>query len=101
MQVHAPTQQAPKKETEQFYELVQKSLQSEKEYYNIIMGDYNAKIGKGTNREGWYCIGKFGSGNTTNRNGEMLLNFAENNELKIANTYLKKKEKQEMDVDVP
>ncbi len=87
MQVYAPTYQAPKEELKQFYELVQKTLQSEKEYYNAIMEDCIAKIGKETNKEGWNCIGKFKSGNVTNRNGEMLLNFAENNKLKIANTY--------------
>ncbi len=48
------------------------------------------KGGKQT-MNGGYCIEKFWSGDITNRNGKMLLNLAEINKLKIANTYFKKK----------
>ncbi len=91
IQVYAPTQQADREEIETFYERLQNILHEEREYYNIIMGDFNAKLGENYGQIGINCIGKFCSGNSTNSNGEQMLGFVENNGLKIANTFYKKK----------
>ena len=88
IQVYAPTNMADTKEKEEFYTILNRTLAEEKGYYNIIMGDFNAKIDKTGN---WESVGMFSSGNKTNDNGERMLDFSVENWLKIANTFYKKK----------
>ena len=45
MQIYAPTLEAEESEKEHPYELVRETYLREKKYYNILMGDWNAKIG--------------------------------------------------------
>lgn len=52
----------------------------------IIMGDFNAKIGEGSNMEG---MGKFGLGKRNSR-GDRLQEFIQSNKLYIMNTFFKK-----------
>jgi len=54
------------------------------------MGNWNAKVGKGVGMDGVY--GPYGIGEK-NENGERLIEFAASRNLKIANTFFKKKEK--------
>lgn len=89
IQIYAPTMKAEVEEKEEFYELLQDTFEKEREYYNIIMGDFNAKIQAGSKHS--FSIGKYSTGEETNSNGELLINIAERNNLKIANTYYQKR----------
>ena len=52
------------------------------------MGDFNAKFGLGDPAKS--CIGHYGLG-TRNTRGDSLINFAESHQLKIMNTFFKKR----------
>ncbi len=90
VQIHAPTMDATETESEEFYRTISEIIREEKETFIAIIGDFNAKVGK----EEHCChnIGKWGLGER-NRNGETLVNFAVENNLLIANTFFKKKQK--------
>ena len=90
IQVYAPTMEADERDVEEFYRILDETIQKEKEHHNIIMGDWNAKIGKGVGMDGVY--GPYGIGEN-NENGERLIEFAASHNLKIANTFFNKKEK--------
>ena len=57
---------------------------SSKTHYNIVTGDFNAKVGPGEIRE--ICTGSYGIG-TRNRRGNMLVELAERHKLKVMNTF--------------
>ncbi len=76
---------------EEFYNTLQDTVTRGKEYYNVIMGDWNSKIAPNLKILGLNCVGKFCSSKSTNRNMEFLINFAENNNLKISNSFFRKK----------
>ena len=59
-----------------------------KAHYNIVMGDFDAKVGHGEIRE--TCTGSYGIG-TRNRRGDMLVEFAERHKFKIMNPFFKKR----------
>ena len=61
-------------------------MRHKKTHYNVIMGDFNAKVGKGDED----CVGSFGYG-VRNDHGDDLINFATAHGFKIMNTYYKKK----------
>ena len=61
-------------------------MRHKKTHYNVIMGDFNAKVGKGDED----CVGSFGYG-VRNDRGDDLINFATAHGFKIMNTYYKKK----------
>ena len=88
IQVYAPTTVAEEKITEEFYKLLEETYEKEKEYYTIIMGDWNAKIGNEGQKHP--NIGKFTIGNT-NENGEKLINFMLKFNLKLGGSYFKKR----------
>lgn len=67
------------KKVKEFYRKLRETLQAEKEYYNIIMGDYNAKIGKGKRIDG--VMGPYGIGER-NENRKKFTEFAGSNNLK-------------------
>ena len=46
-------------------------MRHKKTHYNVIMGDFNAKVGKGDED----CVGSFGYG-VRNDRGDDLINFA-------------------------
>ena len=56
--------------------------------YNVIMGDFNAKVGLGDPAK--YCIDPFELG-SRNIRGDSLINFTECHQLKIMNTFVKKR----------
>ncbi len=90
VQIYAPTAGADEDEIKKFYKDLQKVLQKESIRYIIIMGDWNAKVG---NEEG-RCrnVGRYGLGKRNER-GERLVEFTRTNNLKIANTFFKGREK--------
>ncbi|XP_030759769.1 uncharacterized protein LOC115885121 [Sitophilus oryzae] len=82
IQVCAPTADTPDHDVERFYEEVKELLILTKKHdVNIIMDDFNAKIGKGKFEE---IIGSYGLGERNER-GDRLLQFCQKG-MKIANT---------------
>lgn len=88
IQVYAPTSQYDDEVVEEVYEDVSKVMEESKAEYTIVMGDFNAKIGRCQPGEE-SIMGKFGVGERNER-GDMLLEFAAQQGLVIANTYFKK-----------
>ena len=56
--------------------------------YTVVMGDFNAKVGK--KQVGEQAIGNYGI-DSRNARGEMLVEFAERNRLRIMNTFFRKR----------
>ena len=69
------------------YEEIDNLVNNNKAYYNIVMGDFNAKTGQGNASE--LGTGPYGLG-TRNARGDSLINFAVRHQLKIMNTMFKK-----------
>lgn len=88
--VHAPTNEQEDEEKEQFYESLQRTVdQTPKSDIVVILGDFNAKLGK----EELYkkVTGNFTLHDQTNENGEILCNFAAYNDFKIVSTQFQHK----------
>ena len=88
VQVYLPTTSHPDEEIEKVYEEIDNIIINSKAHCNIVMGDFNVKVGPGEIREtctGWYSIG------TRNRRGDMLVEFVERHKFKIMNTFFKKR----------
>ena len=77
------------------YEEIDNLVNNNKAYYNIVMGDFNAKLGQGNASE--LSTGPYGLG-THNARGDSLINFAVRHPLKIMNTVFKKKSQQALDI---
>ena len=88
VQVYLPTTSYPDEEIEKVYEEIDNIIINRKAHYNIVMGDFNAKVGPGEIRE--TCTGSYGIG-TRNRRGDTLVEFAERHKFKIMNTFFKKR----------
>ena len=85
IQVYAPTEDSTEEEKDVFYEQLQAVLnKTHKHDIKIVMGDFNAKVGKyeESRRE---IMGRHGVG-TMNNNGEKVINFCEQNNLVITGT---------------
>ena len=80
---HLPTSIHEDQDVERVNEDINNIINS-KAHYNVIMGDFNVKVGLGYPAK--YCIGPYGLGSRNTR-GDSLVNFAE----KIMNTFLKKR----------
>lgn len=91
IQVYAPTDAAHDEEIEAFYDTVDKALKLAEENV-VVMGDFNAKLGQLEHKE-YPITNKFGY-RERNKRGERLLQFAQENNLSIMNTFFKKKSKQ-------
>ena len=89
IQVYAPTTNHSDEEIEDIYEKVHCTATENKYSMTIIIGDFNAKIGT-NNSNNERCMGNFCSGTRNNR-GEQFIDFANHCNLKIANTFFKKK----------
>lgn len=84
IQVYAPTTEHTDEEIEEFYEEIGCALQHVKSgEINILMGDFNAKVG---NEAYETTTGKFGLG-TRNERGTKLLEFCKSKDLAIINTF--------------
>ncbi|XP_072018244.1 craniofacial development protein 2-like [Amphiura filiformis] len=90
VQVYAPTSEYEDEAVEEMYEDVSKAMEESRATYTIVMGDFNAKIGRRQSGEE-SIMGRYGIGER-NRRGEMLLEYATQQNLVIANTFFKKKE---------
>ncbi len=67
IKVYAPTAGAEEAEIEKFYQDLGSTITEEKEYYNIIMGDFNAKVGRREDINS--ATGKYGIGEGNRRGG--------------------------------
>lgn len=86
-QVYAPTSTSTEEEIESFYNILQNYKDSIKDReISIIMGDFNAKIGEGEDKE--HGVGAYGLGQRNER-GDMLASFCKVNNLIITNTIFK------------
>ena len=85
--VYAPTSKSTDEEIELFYNDLQTAKDKiPRREICIIMGDLNAKVGEGEDKE---CgIGPYGLGKRNER-GDMLASFCHANELDICNTFFK------------
>ncbi len=73
-QAYLPTSSHTSEEVDAVYEEIDNLVTTNKAYYNIVMGDFNAKIGLGNPSES--STGPYGLG-TRNSRGDSLINFAE------------------------
>lgn len=87
IQVYAPILDAEAKEKREFYEVLQETVERERENYTIVMGDWNGIVGKSEETSN---IGRHGLGKR-NENGERMIEFAQRNNLKIAGTFWRKR----------
>ena len=91
IQAYLPTTDYDDEEVEEVYETILEAIGKTKAYYNVVMGDFNAKIGLSAEHTNNYKgIGRFGTPGHNDR-GCRLLNFAETNGLFITNTLFQKK----------
>lgn len=86
IQVYAPQSEYDDQTVETFYQSVQHALsQIKKGEIIMVLGDFNAKIGEGRDGD---VVGKFGLG-TRNDRGDRLVQFCQENELMVSNTFFK------------
>lgn len=88
-QVYAPTSSYTDEEAEEFYEALSNAIERNKSHYKIVMGDFNAKIGKQEQGEE-KTVGRYGLGERNDR-GTRMVQFARTHELCVTNTMFKKK----------
>lgn len=86
MQVYAPTGDASDEEVEEMYGIMTDILRKlPGEDISMVMGDFNAKVGKGASGRG---VGLFGLGERNER-GDRLSVFCEEQGLVVMNTFFK------------
>ncbi|XP_055384420.1 uncharacterized protein LOC129614059 [Condylostylus longicornis] len=84
IQVYAPTADKSDEAIEEFYHDIDELMKLTKpQELNIVLGDFNAKVGS-TQVEG--VTGHFGLGDRNER-GDRLIQFCQENKMKIANTW--------------
>lgn len=88
IQIYAPTCSHDDLEVEEPYEEVTRAMDRRQSHYEVVMGDFNAKIGRHQQSDG-ATTGMHGLGERNER-GEMMVQFATSNGLTIANTMFKK-----------
>lgn len=82
--VHAPENNKPKQEREQFYDQLQETIESQSaDEVALILGDFNAHIGSGIIPEIKQRFNK----DMINANGELLINSCAFSELRINKTF--------------
>ena len=89
--VYAPTMTSCDEEIGRFYESLRGTLRSiKKEDKLLLVGDFNARVGKDHNI--WKCLGKHGFG-SCNSNGLLLLQLCTEFDLTVGNTVFRQKNK--------
>ncbi|CAG9133144.1 unnamed protein product [Plutella xylostella] len=87
-QVYAPTSKHTDDEVELAYEDVSSALRKFTTHFTVVMGDFNAKLGK--QEGGETKVGSHGFG-VRNHRGQMLADFLEKEGLYMMNSFYKKK----------
>ncbi|KAL3287522.1 hypothetical protein HHI36_001991 [Cryptolaemus montrouzieri] len=88
--VYAPTTSSDDETVEQLYEDITHAKTGENAKYVVMMGDFNAKIGRNYDTEIRH-IGRFGSGEK-NSWGEMLIKFCKTEDLYCVNSFFQNPE---------
>ncbi|EFN65839.1 Craniofacial development protein 2, partial [Camponotus floridanus] len=88
IQAYAPTSTAQDEDIERFYEDLIEARSTEKAHFTIMMGDFNAKIGRQTMAD--TNIGMFGLGTRNNR-GQTLIDFLGREGMYCMNTFFQEK----------
>lgn len=89
--VHAPTEDAEEEEKEQFYEKMEQAYDKLPKYdVKVVLGDYNAKVGK--EKENHPVVGYHSKHQESNENGWKLIDFAFSKEMVIKSTCFPHKE---------
>lgn len=88
IQVYAPTEASSEDELENFYKSLDNALEKFKSPTNLIIGDFNGKVGS-RSHEDEEPVGPHGFGRRNDR-GDGLVQFAQEHRLKIANTFFRK-----------
>ncbi|CAG9121819.1 unnamed protein product [Plutella xylostella] len=88
IQVYAPTSKHTDDEVELAYEDVSSALRKFTTHFMVVMGDFNAKLGK--QEGGETKVGSHGFG-VRNHRGQMLADFLEKEGLYMMNSFYKKK----------
>lgn len=91
IQVYSPTEQSDTESIDSFYLELNKTIQDHAHKNLVVMGDFNGQIGERQPEED-AVLGPYVQKKTRSRNGEKLVNFAQENSLKVLNTMFKKKE---------
>ena len=90
LQVYAPTSASTEEELEEFYDALQKEIDSKgNQDILVISGDLNAKVGSQKHLEEDGIVGNFGMRVRHDR-GDRLIDFAISNQLAIKNTMFEK-----------
>ncbi|PZC78256.1 hypothetical protein B5X24_HaOG202328 [Helicoverpa armigera] len=90
VQTYAPTSAYSDDEVEDYYDLLNKACDDNRGTFNMVLGDFNAKIGARQHQDDGKIIGPHGLG-TRNERGSRLLQFAFGQMLSISNTFFTKK----------
>ena len=91
IQAYAPTADSSEQEIDVFYEKLEQTLKElPKKDVKILLGDWNAKIGK--DNDGWEAIMHQHGYGERNERGELLLEFALKHEMFICNTKFRQKD---------
>ena len=88
IQVYAPTESSSIEDLEQFYSLLEETINKHKTHRIILMGDFNSKVGH-KEHDDEEPMGPYGYGRRNIR-GDRLIQFAQGQRLKIVNTFFKK-----------
>ncbi|PZC72845.1 hypothetical protein B5X24_HaOG210520 [Helicoverpa armigera] len=88
IQVHAPGEKDSKTAKDIFYNDLTRAMQSVNKHI-LLVGDFNAQIGSKSNKDE-FVLGNYSSG-YRNDNGQRLVNFSYAYNLKIMNSFYKKR----------
>ena len=87
IQVYAPTTESSEEEVDEFYEELEEAwIQCKSQEVTLVMGDFNAKVGKGRFEN---VVGPYGLGDRNYR-GERLISWSDANNLLLVNTWFRK-----------
>ncbi|TLM13197.1 hypothetical protein FEC36_18500, partial [Acinetobacter baumannii] len=87
VQVYAPSTSHPDDEVEATYEDISRAIRNSQSHFTVVMGDFNAKLGRRGDDE--LKVGPFGFGQRNPR-GQMLADFMEKEGLFMMNSFFKK-----------
>jgi endonuclease/exonuclease/phosphatase family metal-dependent hydrolase len=87
--VHAPNEEKTEEEKEKFYDDLKSTFERVPKHDVLILGDLNAKIGKEKAYEN--VTGKHMLHQISNQNGELVYNFAIENNLAVMSTQFQHK----------
>ncbi|KAG7307560.1 hypothetical protein JYU34_007776 [Plutella xylostella] len=90
IQTYAPTSSHTDDEVESYYDLLNKACDEHRGTWTMVLGDFNAKLGKRQELDNADTLGPHGLG-CRNERGTRLLQFAFGQSLKVSNSFFYKK----------